>query len=146
MHSSSFFVYLLVSTQGSTYVGATIDIDHRLRQHNREIKGGARATSVKVLQGEQWQRVCHVKHFPDWQTALQFEWRWKQLSRKYHGMNPLQKRILALKDLLALEKPTTKAKLYTEWENPPEIVVETNKELFDSLLNNPWQNNYIVTL
>lgn len=131
----SYFVYLLVSTQGCTYVGATIDVDHRLRQHNREIKGGARATSVKVLQGEQWRRVCHVKNFPDWQSALQFEWRWKQISRKYNGsMNPLQRRIRALKDLLALERPTTKAKLYTEWETPVKVVVESNNTLFESLI------------
>jgi len=34
-----FYVYLLQSTLGSTYVGATINLDHRLRQHNKEIKG-----------------------------------------------------------------------------------------------------------
>ena len=31
------FVYLLVSTSGSTYVGATVDLERRLRQHNKEI-------------------------------------------------------------------------------------------------------------
>ena len=42
------FVYLLESTNHSTYIGATLDLDHRLRQHNMEIKGGARATNIKV--------------------------------------------------------------------------------------------------
>ena len=45
------FVYLLVSTSGSTYVGATVDLTRRLRQHNKEIKGGAHATGAKVAQG-----------------------------------------------------------------------------------------------
>ena len=76
------FVYLLVSTSGSTYIGATVNLDHRLRQHNKEIKGGAKATSIKVEQGEHWERAVYVSGFPDWQATLQFEWRWKQLSRK----------------------------------------------------------------
>ena len=76
------FVYLLVSTSGATYVGATIDLDRRLKQHNKELAGGAHATGVKVKQGENWIRAAHVSGFPDWQAALQFEWRWKQISRK----------------------------------------------------------------
>lgn len=124
------FVYLLQSTTGNTYVGATIDLEHRLRQHNKEIKGGAHATSMKVEQGEIWIRVAHIAGFPDWQSALQFEWRWKQISRKYPvKMNPLERRLNALKDLLALDRPTTKAKLYSEWNNPPEINLETDEAI-----------------
>jgi structure-specific endonuclease subunit SLX1 len=124
------FVYLLQSTTGNTYVGATIDLEHRLRQHNKEIKGGAHATSIKVEQGEIWTRVAHIAGFPDWQSALQFEWRWKQISRKYPvKMNPLERRLNALKDLLALDRPTTKAKLYSEWSNPPEINLETDEAI-----------------
>jgi structure-specific endonuclease subunit SLX1 len=124
------FVYILQSTKGNTYVGATVDLEHRLRQHNKEIKGGAHATSIKVEQGEIWTRVAHIAGFPDWQSALQFEWRWKQISRKYPvKMNPLERRLNALKDLLALDRPTTKAKLYSEWSNPPEINLETDEAI-----------------
>ena len=113
-------MYLLVSTSGSTYVGATIDLDRRLRQHNKEIKGGAFATSSKVNKGETWTRACHVSGFPDWPAALQFEWRWKQLSRKLPAkMAPLERRMRALDQLLALERPTTKALAYAEWPAPP---------------------------
>ena len=130
----SFFVYLLVSTSGNTYVGATVDLNRRLRQHNKEIKGGARATSVKVSQGETWVRAAHVSGFPDWQAALQFEWRWKNLSRKYDiKINPLERRMNALKDLLALERPTSKAIAYTEWSFPPEVhcEIDESKIYFD---------------
>ena len=124
----SFFVYLLVSTNGNTYVGATVDLNRRLRQHNKEIKGGAHATGVKVAQGETWVRAAHVSGFPDWPAALQFEWRWKQLSRKYGiKINPLEKRMNALKDLLALERPTSKAIAYTEWPAPPVVHLETDE-------------------
>jgi len=122
----SFFVYLLTATNGNTYVGATVDLDRRLRQHNKEIKGGAHATGIKVAQGESWLRAAHVSGFPDWQAALQFEWRWKHLSRKYGVKgDPLERRMNALKDLLALERPTSKAKAYSEWLSKPEVHLET---------------------
>jgi predicted GIY-YIG superfamily endonuclease len=127
------FVYLLVaSDESATYVGATIDPDRRLRQHNKEIQGGAHATGVKVAKGLTWRRHCYVSGFPDWTAALQFEWRWKQLTRK-RGLNgkpffgkplgkPLDRRMSALEELLALERPTTKAMAYTEWMGGPPVV------------------------
>ena len=125
----SFHVYLLLSSDNCTYVGATVDLDRRLRQHNKEIKGGAFATGAKVQKGETWIRAAHVEGFPDWQAALQFEWRWKQLSRKINGtgIKPLEKRMIALKQLLALDKPTAKAKPYSEWLNPPLVVIEDDE-------------------
>lgn len=122
------YVYLLLSSDQATYIGATIDLDHRLRQHNKEIKGGAHATSSKVLKGEIWTRVCHVSGFPDWRSALQFEWRWKQLSRKLPSkMVPLERRMIALKQLLELDKPTSSAIFYKEWLIPPEIHFESEE-------------------
>ncbi len=119
------FVYLLVSSDDATYVGATVDLDRRLRQHNKEISGGAYATSAKVEKGEVWIRACHVAGFPDWPSALQFEWRWKQLSRKLpKKMFPLERRMTALKQLLELERPTTKAVAYSEWPSPPQVIIE----------------------
>ena len=124
----SFFVYLLLSSDNSTYVGATIDLDRRLRQHNKEIKGGSFATGAKVSNGQIWVRVAHVENFPDWQAALQFEWRWKQLTRRISlSINPLHRRMLALKQLLKLERPTSKAKAYTEWVQAPKVVLEDDE-------------------
>lgn len=119
------YVYLLVSSDGSTYVGATVDLERRLRQHNKEIKGGAFATGSKVNKGEIWTRAAHVSGFPDWQAALQFEWRWKQLSRKLPTqMLPLERRLKALKQLISLERPTSKAMAYSEWDSPPNLHFE----------------------
>jgi structure-specific endonuclease subunit SLX1 len=125
----SSYVYLLESTDGATYVGATVDPDRRLRQHNKEITGGAHATGTRVSRGEVWRRVCYIAGFPDWQAALQFEWRFKQLSRKLpKRMNPTERRLRALRDLLLLEQPTTKAKKYSEWATPPEIFWECDAD------------------
>ena len=123
----SFFVYLLLSSpnRNATYVGATVDLDRRLRQHNKEITGGAHATGIKVAKGETWIRVAHIEGFPDWQSALQFEWRWKQLTRKMTiSVHPLYRRMMALKELLELERPTSKAKPYSEWPERPKVVLE----------------------
>ncbi len=126
MEENKFYVYLLECSDKSTYVGATIDLNQRLRKHNKEIKGGAFATGAKVDKGEVWERACHVAGFPDWQAALQFEWAWKHYSRKLpQKMLPLERRLRALKTLLALERPTSKAKAYIEWPSPPEVNLES---------------------
>ena len=120
------YVYLLHSTDNSTYVGATVDLDRRLRQHNKIIKGGAHATSMKVNAGQTWERACYIEGFPDWQAALQFEWRWKQISRKLSNkLFPLKRRMIALKQLLALTSSTSKAIPYSQWNSPPNIIFET---------------------
>jgi predicted GIY-YIG superfamily endonuclease len=119
------YVYLLVSSDNSTYVGATVGLERRLRQHNKEIKGGAHATSIKVEKGETWTRACHISGFPDWPAALQFEWRWKQLSRKLpKKMLPLERRMKALQHLLSLEQSTSKAIPFKNWDVPPEVHIE----------------------
>lgn len=38
------FVYVLISRAGRTYVGISTDVARRLRQHNGELAGGARST------------------------------------------------------------------------------------------------------
>ena len=125
MNNKNYFVYLLLSTSGTTYIGATIDLERRLRQHNGEIVGGAKATKIKVSKGETWRRACYISEFPTWQAALQFEWRWKRLGRKFpKKMNPLERRIKALQLLLSLDSSTTKAIPFSQWENPPKINIE----------------------
>lgn len=118
--------YLLETNDGGsqkTYVGVTPDLDRRLRQHNGLLSGGAKATH-----GRQWERICHVAGFPDHTSVLQFEWRWKQLSRKLLGP-PLERRLKALQELLALDRPTTAAQPYSEYPEPLEVIVETERPL-----------------
>jgi structure-specific endonuclease subunit SLX1 len=120
------YVYFIRSTHGSTYIGATVDLDRRIRQHNKLIVGGAHATSMKVAKGEMWSYYCYVENFPNYNEALKFEWRWKHLSRQIQkecpSLNPTEKRLEALKCLLALPKSTSKAIEYKDWEKSPNVV------------------------
>jgi structure-specific endonuclease subunit SLX1 len=95
----TWYVYLLATVLPpyKTYVGATIDVDRRLRQHNGEVTGGARATAT-VPGG--WYRVCHVTGFENQREALRFEWWWKRRSAKLRG-TPLERRQAALEQMLS---------------------------------------------
>lgn len=55
-----------------TYNGSTNCLSRRLRQHNGEIKGGAKATK-----GKKWEFYAIVTGFPNHKNALSCEWRIK---------------------------------------------------------------------
>jgi len=129
---------LYTTTSSATYIGATVDVDRRLRQHNKEIKGGAHATAIRVGQGLSWLRSCYVV-LPDWKTALQFEWRWKQVGRiRFNHMNPIDRRLHSLKYVLSLDKPTTAAIPYAMYPTPPEIIWDSDehKKRYEVILGN----------
>jgi len=90
MSNSEWFVYCIATIESPprTYIGATIDLDRRLAQHNGEKKGGAKATSTRPAG---WYRVCAIQGFKDSHSALSFEWHWKNFSRKLEG-TPLERR------------------------------------------------------
>lgn len=91
------YCYMLASVDGrKTYVGATVNPDRRLRQHNGEICGGARATK-----GRSWKRQFLVGGFADERAALRFEWRWKYLTRQAPGDTFIERRMHALSLLLS---------------------------------------------
>lgn len=126
MENKPCYVYLLLSSSGATYVGATVDLNRRLRQHNKEIKGGAHATGMRVSRGDTWVRMAHVAGFPNWNAALQFEWMWKHLSRKQPmSVAPLKRRMNALNQLVAMERSTSNSMAFHEWPSGgPEVVLE----------------------
>lgn len=135
---NEFYVYLLECTDKTTYVGATVNLNHRLRQHNKEISGGAHATSMKVLEGHVWERVCHITGFPDWTSTLQFEWAFKFHSRKLpKRMYPLERRMRGLHSLMHLDKPTSKAIAYSTYPSGGPIIIwesDEAKELYERII------------
>lgn len=105
---------LFTEDRRQTYIGATVDPEHRLRQHNGELVGGARRT-----QGRPWTHACILTEIPTWTAALQLEWRWKQLGRtQCSGIrDPLRRRMASLHVLLGLDRPTSAAALYSSYPN-----------------------------
>ena len=111
----SFFCYLLYSGN-KTYIGATVDPNRRLRQHNGELVGGARRTSGAV-----WKRALYVGGFPDWTAALQFEWSWKRHGR---GKPSVFGKLRGLLELLQSPRSTRTALPFALWPAPPRLFVE----------------------
>lgn len=117
---TAWHVYLLLnSAHTRTYVGATVDPIRRLRQHNQEIVGGARATSH-----DQWTHACIIYGFPDERAALQFEWMWKHLTRKQGRGEPLQRRYEALQKLLESDRSSSTSIPFSQWDEPYKLSLD----------------------
>jgi len=100
-----FVLYVLVSTDSRrTYVGVTNDVSKRLRQHNGELAGGAKAT-----RGKQWRVAAVADGFVSNHAALSVE---KALHnkgcamvRRHPGMSPLERRLKCVAKTLAASTP-----------------------------------------
>lgn len=115
--ATQWHVYLLLNdAKTRSYVGATVNPDRRLRQHNGELRGGAHATS-----GYHWTRVCLVRGFPDERAALQFEWMWKHLTRKLRSGTVLERRYKALAMMQQLGRSSSTSVPFSNWPTPLHI-------------------------
>tara|TARA_Y100000389_G_scaffold129812_1_gene127265 strand:+ start:1098 stop:1496 length:399 start_codon:yes stop_codon:yes gene_type:complete len=89
-----FLVYILQSDNFS-YVGMTNDFLRRFRQHNKEIKGGAKCTSRR----EKWFPICIIDGFATMVEAMQCEWSLKHyLKKQFKGPKGKIQRLTALLD------------------------------------------------
>jgi len=100
-----YICYCLIHTTPTvrTYVGCTNNPVRRIRQHNREIKGGARYTGHR---DGGWRYHVQVHGFDSQRQALSFEWHWKHRSgRRVQGRRgtPLERRENAAKTLIATD-------------------------------------------
>lgn len=80
------WVYLLATPDlKNTYVGYSgISVERRLRQHNREISGGAKRTRQFPF----WALMCALGRFPTANNAKRFEKAW-QIYRKRKKQNKI---------------------------------------------------------
>ena len=89
-----YLVYVLKSDNYS-YVGMTNDFFRRFRQHNKEIKGGAKCTSRK----DNWYPICIIDGFLTMNEAMQCEWSLKHyMKKKFKGLSGRILRLSALVD------------------------------------------------
>jgi len=99
MRQNNYILYLLINTSNNnTYLGITNNSERRIRQHNGEIKGGARYTKMKKGLGE-WKYVIKVSNLTK-SEALSIERTAKNLRSKSKGKTPLERRKYVLLPLL----------------------------------------------
>lgn len=80
---TQWYVYLLVNENGRSYVGCTTDYTRRLRQHNGEIKGGARST-----RGYTWTLIYHIPAGTTRREAMKLE---RKIKKGYGYRGRLEK-------------------------------------------------------
>ncbi|CAN5148426.1 GIY-YIG nuclease family protein [soil metagenome] len=73
----SYFTYILTCADGTYYIGKTTDLKRRLRQHNGEIKGGAKYTRIRRPV-----RFCFTEEHDSLSNALKREIALKRLTRR----------------------------------------------------------------
>ena len=107
----SYYCYLLRNHHkphiNRTYNGYTVNPAKRIRQHNQEIKGGAKYT--KIWGEKTWEIYCLITGFPDHHNALQCEWRIKHPAPKRtrpQRYNSPEGRIIGLNEILKLDRWT----------------------------------------
>lgn len=91
-----YYLYLLYHpNKNRTYLGISNNLKRRWRQHNGEIKGGAKSTTALLSYGK-WIPVC-ISPMKDKSTALSFERKIKNMRRKAKGNHVISKRIFLMK-------------------------------------------------
>lgn len=99
-----FYCYILRSTNplypNITYNGATVNLKRRLRQHNGEIVGGAKATRGKGP----WVFYAVLTGFRSWNETLSCEWKIKHpFGRRLGKYSGIIGRIQSLNLILNLD-------------------------------------------
>jgi putative endonuclease len=99
MEKRNWILYLLRNTENNyTYLGVTNKSERRIRQHNGEIKGGAKYTRMHKGNGE-WEYYLKAKNLTK-REALSIERTAKNLRRRARGKTALEKRLDVLLPLL----------------------------------------------
>lgn len=130
---SQYYCYMIINENNNkikNYIGFTTDPKKRIRQHNRELKGGAKYTSKY----DNWKYLFIIGGFKSKQEALQCEWKLKHPYNKYLGN--YKKRINYLDKILKIGNKFTKnTKQEIRYEDTYFLYININyKKLFEHLL------------
>jgi structure-specific endonuclease subunit SLX1 len=120
--------FYLVYNGNYTYAGVSVDPKRRLRQHNGDIKGGAKYTTRK---GPGWKHMCIIEGFDSSINCMRFEWAVKHCQPIRKG--GIKMRLKKLKTVMNRDKwtsntPETKflPPLVIHWKN------DDHKNIFDT--------------
>ena len=112
--NKQYYCYILQNSYPNhkkrTYNGFTVNPKRRIRQHNQEIKGGARYT--KKFGNKSWEIYVLVTGFPNNVNALQCEWRIKHPDNRRKRpikYNSPEGRIKGLCEVLQLDRWTSQS-------------------------------------
>lgn len=101
--------FYIIANGNYTYAGISPTPDKRLRQHNGEIKGGAKYTTGR---GSGWKHICLISGFKNKIQAMQFEWAVKHVPPRNSG--GLIMRMNKVYQVLNYERWTSKSPLAGE--------------------------------
>lgn len=127
------FCYILrcidINHKNLTYNGKTNDLLRRIRQHNGEISGGAKAT-----RGKKWEFYAIMFGFPNESNCMSCEYKIKKPTAskrrpaKYCGVNG---RILGLNEVLVCNKWTSKCTVENKDSNFKLFLTDDVSDLID---------------
>jgi predicted GIY-YIG superfamily endonuclease len=131
------FNYLINNDKNKTYIGSTNNINRRIRQHNGEIKGGA-----KYTRGCKWYYYCIIYTINiNKNIYLSREWYLKYIKRKnkYYGITSKKK---IIEFYFSKKNKIVKHKIkYKKYNN---IIFISNK--YNNLIPLLYSNHIIIIL
>ena len=123
------FAYIIYSDDGHTYNGMTNNLERRLRQHNGQISGGAKATRSH----SNWKYFAYIEGFKTKNNCLSCEWRIKHPDNKKHKNKSffgIAGRLKTLNLILKLDKWTEKCDINNA---DCQYILHINKQYIDLL-------------
>ena len=129
------WVFYLIYNNNLTYAGVSPTPEKRLRQHNGEIKGGAKYTTGH---GAGWKHLCIVRGFQNKIQAMQFEWAVKHEAPR--NLGGIANRVKKMNNVLCKEKWTQNS----PYSNTVPLTIE-NFEIDFELQSLPEYITYIKT-
>ena len=98
--------FYIIAKDNYTYAGVSPNPIRRLRQHNGEIKGGAK---YPLSRGSGWKHICILSGFETKIQAMQFEWAVKHAPPRNKG--GIKQRLKKIEDVLQRERWTSNSPL-----------------------------------
>jgi predicted GIY-YIG superfamily endonuclease len=134
MNDNDYHVYIIKGIKNDKikyYIGCTNNLKRRLKQHNRELKGGAKSTHSYY-----WQYYCILSNIKDNITALQIEWRLKNASRKKNIISKIEE---FLEYIEKYNKSTPNSQ-----EIDYKILFLLNEEIYHKINKKEWSNIIMI--